>query len=352
MAPALLAPADLVGPDGRPRALRIVGRTSDGLGLVQRGPTVPVSCAAFLSRLDGPGALTFLDGADHAGALAGVEGCAVVTRPELADLVPAGNAVLLAVPGERPRDAFYAAFADLVEAGAFETLAGGVDPCARVHPTAVLGPGVVVAAGAVVGPGVVIEGPAYVGPEVVIKPNAVVGTDGFEVMTRAGRRRILPHGGGVWLDEGAEIGGAACLDRGAFGEWTYVGRDAKVDNLVHVAHSVTLGAGVCVVAGAVVCGSSVVGDHAWIAPNAVVRQGVRIGEGTLVSLGAVVHKDLPAHVQAAGNPMRVLGHVCRCKAGLRWDDATPTRATCAACGTTFVRLSDGGAAVVAGAPPA
>ena len=37
--------------------------------------------------------------------------------------------------------------------------------------------------------------------------------------------------------------------------------------------------------------------------------GVSIGEGTIVGSGAVVTKDLPAHVIAVGNPARVLREI-------------------------------------------
>lgn len=339
-APAL-TPADLVGPDARPRPLRVLDRVSDGLGRPAHGPPVPVRHLAFLSRVVGPGTLTFLDGEAFAPALAGLTGCAVVTTAALAGLVPDGNAVVVAPDGMRPRHEFYVIVAELVRAGAFETLAGHVDPDARVHPSAVIGPAVWIDAGAEVGPGAVLTGPTYVGPEVRIKPNAVIGTDGFEVALLGGRRRILPHGGGVWLGRDVEVGAGACIDRGVFGEFTHAGPETKIDNLVHVAHAVDIGASCSIVAGAALNGSSVIGDHAWIAPNATVRQGVRVGSGCLVSMGAVVHKDLPDHTQAVGNPMRVTGHVCTCRAGLRFDDSG--RTTCPSCGTAYERLADGGA---------
>lgn len=336
-----VAAADLMNATGRPRPFAIIDRTSVQLSRPASGPVVPVRCAAFLSRLDGPGALTFLGDAAFADALTGVEGCAVVTTAALAGAVPAGNAVLVAPDGVRPRDEYYAVLADLVVAGGFETLAGRVDPDADVHPSAIVGPDVVVAAGAVVGPGTVLAGATYVGPGVVIKPNAVIGTDGFEVMVRDGRRRIFPHAGGVWLSSGVHVGGSTCIDRGAFGEHTFVGADTMIDNLVHVAHSVSIGSGCSVVAGAKLNGSCVIGDDTWIAPNAIVRQGVHVGRGCLVSLGAVVHKDLPGHVQAGGNPMRIVGHVCSCRHGLRFGDEPHT--VCEACGTAYERLPDGGA---------
>jgi acetyltransferase-like isoleucine patch superfamily enzyme len=46
-------------------------------------------------------------------------------------------------------------------------------------------------------------------------------------------------------------------------------------------------------------------DGAWIGLAAVILPGVRIGRGSVVSAGAVVTKDVPAHRIVAGNPAAV-----------------------------------------------
>lgn len=48
-----------------------------------------------------------------------------------------------------------------------------------------------------------------------------------------------------------------------------------------------------------------VGDGVWLGAGVVVCPGVEIGENTVVGAGAVVTKDLPAGVVAYGNPARV-----------------------------------------------
>lgn len=46
----------------------------------------------------------------------------------------------------------------------------------------------------------------------------------------------------------------------------------------------------------------VVGDYAWIAMDAIILPGVRIGIGAVVAAGAVVAKDVPDYAVAFGNP--------------------------------------------------
>ena len=52
-----------------------------------------------------------------------------------------------------------------------------------------------------------------------------------------------------------------------------------------------------------------IGDNVWLGGGAVVCPGVTIGEDTVVGAGAVVTRDLPAGVVAAGVPARVLREI-------------------------------------------
>ena len=52
-----------------------------------------------------------------------------------------------------------------------------------------------------------------------------------------------------------------------------------------------------------------IGDNVWLGGGAIVCPGVMIGEDTVVGAGAVVTRDLPAGVVAAGVPARVLREI-------------------------------------------
>ena len=51
------------------------------------------------------------------------------------------------------------------------------------------------------------------------------------------------------------------------------------------------------------------GDNVWLGGGVIVCPGVRIGDDTVVGAGAVVTRDLPAGVVAAGVPARVLREI-------------------------------------------
>lgn len=44
----------------------------------------------------------------------------------------------------------------------------------------------------------------------------------------------------------------------------------------------------------------------WIGANAVVLQGVTIGDNSVVGAGSVVTKDVPANVVVVGSPAKIL----------------------------------------------
>lgn len=57
------------------------------------------------------------------------------------------------------------------------------------------------------------------------------------------------------------------------------------------------------------CQAISIGEGSWIAASVTVLPGVNIGGGTIVGAGAVVNKDLPSNVFAAGNPARPIKHL-------------------------------------------
>ena len=49
-----------------------------------------------------------------------------------------------------------------------------------------------------------------------------------------------------------------------------------------------------------------IGNDVWIGANAVVRKGVRVGDGAVIGAGAIVLKDVPAFSVVAGVPAKVI----------------------------------------------
>lgn len=333
----MIAAQELVSADGFPRRLRCRGlmlsELARELGMRLEGGDGAVAGFRPLSSLgtreDGI-TVTYLSSAQFAGLLRPGSDIAVVTRGGLREHLQDGNAALV-VDGD-PHDIFYTALATTVESGKFERLRAFLNPSAKVDPMASIGDNVHVEAGAVISAGAVILPNTYIGPDVAIKPNATVGGDGYENAVIRGRRAIVPHAGGVWLSEGVWIGSSTCVDKGLFGDFSFLGAYTTTDNLVHFAHSCRAGKNCSFTACAEISGSVVLGDGVWLAPNVAINQSLTIGSHCLVGTGSVVTKNLPPHSLAYGFPARVMGKVCVCRERLEFEN---NLATCGRCGKRY-----------------
>jgi UDP-3-O-[3-hydroxymyristoyl] glucosamine N-acyltransferase len=197
-----------------------------------------------------------------------------------------------------------------------------VDPRAQVAPTASIGPFTHVGA-ATVGADTVVQGHAYIGDgvrigaRVIVQAGAIVGADGFGYQrNERGELERFPHVGGVLIEDDVEIGACSCVDRGALGD-TVLRQGCKIDNLVHIAHNVTIGRHALLIAHAMVGGSTEVGEGAWVAPSATLRDGIRIGHHATVGLGALVVKDVPDGAVVMGAPARPMSEYKALLAALR-----------------------------------
>ncbi len=156
---------------------------------------------------------------------------------------------------------------------------------------------------------VVIKSGTKIGNNVIIDSGAVIGHDGFGFEKIDGKPVKFPHLGGVIIEDNVEIGANVCIDRGTLpSSPTWIKQGAKIDNLVHIAHNVVIGANSYVIALAMIAGSVKLGSNSWIAPSSAVLQGLQIGENATVGMGAVVFRDVPAGATCIGNPARVMPH--------------------------------------------
>ncbi len=179
----------------------------------------------------------------------------------------------------------------------------------KIPSTTYVGPHVNIEEGVEIGKDCILTGNIYIhgqtkiGNGVLIKPGAVVGGAGFGYEDYDGKRLHFPHIGGVIIEDNVDIGSCTCIDRGVLGN-TILRAGCKIDNLVHIAHNVDIGKDAVVIANAMVAGSVKVGDCAWIAPSAVIRDGITVGENAIVGLGSVALKSVPDNAVVYGVPAK------------------------------------------------
>lgn len=200
-----------------------------------------------------------------------------------------------------------------------------VAPSAKVDPTAHLGAHVVIGENAEVGartallggsqlgagsrlgegcllfPNVVVYPGCTVGNRVRIHAGTVIGADGYGyVFDQSFHRKVLQVGT-VTIGDDVEIGANACIDRAALSATT-IGAGTKIDNLVHIAHNVTIGRH-CLIMGQVgFAGSTTVGDYAVVASQSGIAGHLTIGRQATIGAKSGVMRDVPDQGVVLGIP--------------------------------------------------
>jgi UDP-3-O-[3-hydroxymyristoyl] glucosamine N-acyltransferase len=270
----------------------------------------------------GPGDLTFLANRRYVPHLATTKAAAVI-------LAPGQDAPLSSLVSPNPYLSFARAVA-LIRPPSRP--APGIDPSARVDPTAEIGEGVhigplavlgarvrvgprtvlhahvVVSEGAEIGedcllyPGVHVRERCRLGDRVTVQNGTVIGADGFGFARDGdGRYHKFPQVGTVVIEDDVEIGALSAVDRAALGE-TRIGRGSKLDNLVQVGHSVTVGED-SVLAGQVgIAGSSRLGRRVTLAGQVGVAGHLTIGDGATATAQTGIPSSVDPGAVVSGYP--------------------------------------------------
>jgi UDP-3-O-[3-hydroxymyristoyl] glucosamine N-acyltransferase len=200
-----------------------------------------------------------------------------------------------------------------------------IDASASVDPTAHIGPNCVIGARAKVGarsvlmggnhighdaalgddcllyPNVVIYHQCQVGNRVAIHASTVIGSDGYGYVLDEGRHRKILQIGNVIIHDDVEIGANTAIDRGALGS-TVIGQGTKIDNLVHVAHNVSIGRH-CIITGQVgFAGSTKMGDYCVVAAQSGIADHLTIGNQATIGAKSGVMRDIPDGGKVLGTP--------------------------------------------------
>ena len=280
----------------------------------------------------GPNDLTFLENAKYADMAEKTLAHACLVGPRLAQRLPAHTIPLIAKDPYRSLAAVSAAMYPKALRPSSIFGVEGISPGSNIHPQARLEPGVTVdpgvvigagaeigrgttiAANAVIGPNVRIGRDCYVGPSVtvihalignrvMIHGGVSIGQDGFGfAMGGAGHMKV-PQIGRVVIQDDVEIGANSCIDRGTNRD-TIIGEGSKIDNLVQIAHNVTIGRHCVIAAMAGVSGSTVLDDFVVLGGQVGIAGHLHIAMGVQVAGSSAVMDNIPAGGRWGGVPAR------------------------------------------------
>ncbi len=148
---------------------------------------------------------------------------------------------------------------------------------------------------------VVVYHDCRIGDFCILQSHCTIGATGFGYAFVDGRHQLIPHNGGVVLEDGVEIGANSCVDRAKFGQ-TIIGAGTKIDNLVQVGHNVRIGR-MCLLAGQVgLAGSAVLGDGVVLAGQVGVADHITVGSGAMAGAAATIVENVEPGCQVWGTP--------------------------------------------------
>ncbi len=170
----------------------------------------------------------------------------------------------------------------------------------------------------VVFPSVTCYDGTIIGSRVVIHSGSVIGADGFGFAPqRDGSYVKIPQMGIVEIGDDVEIGANATIDRATMGS-TVIGRGAKIDNLVQIAHNCRIGEDTVIAAQAGISGSVTLGRQCVIGGQAGFAGHLELADRIQVAAQAGISKSfLQPGIALRGYPAQPMRDQLKHEAMLR-----------------------------------
>lgn len=275
-----------------------------------------------------PGTISYIDGAKHAAQIQSTQASVLILPKNEALQAAASDRSIAWIEAADPRLLFAQAIAVFYQPFQPEP---EIHPTAVIHPTATIGEGVAIGAHVVIQAGVTIGNQVCIHPNVVIYPDvqigdrtilhanctihertrmgmecviqsgAVIGAEGFGFVPTAQGWYKMQQSGYVVLEDGVEVGCNAAVDRPAVGE-TRIGRQTKLDNMVHIGHGCQIGFGCAFAAQVGLAGGVEVGNRVILAGQVGVANEATLGDGAIASSKTGVHGSIAPGQVVSGYP--------------------------------------------------
>lgn len=261
----------------------------------------------------GPGSITFLANDRYKKYLQTTRASAVIIEDQYAALCPVTTLVT-----KNPR----LSLARLLQLCNAETKPkdNDIHSTAVIAASATLGNNVRIGAGVVVGedcvlgdntilhPNVTLYPRVSLGRQCIVHSGVVLGSDGFGFAVDADGSWVkLPHMGGLQVGDNVEIGSNTTVDRGLLDD-TKIADNVIIDNLVQIAHNVTIGSGTAIAGCVGIAGSTNIGSGCLIGGAANIGGHIDICDGVHITGTSSVNSSInKPGVYSSGLPARENG---------------------------------------------
>jgi UDP-3-O-[3-hydroxymyristoyl] glucosamine N-acyltransferase len=149
---------------------------------------------------------------------------------------------------------------------------------------------------------VVVRENCRIGHRVILQNGVVIGGDGFGFARKAdGSWYKMLQSGITVIEDDVEVQAGACVDRATIGE-TRIGRGAKLDDLVLVGHSSSVGEDSLLCGQVGLAGSTHVGKRCILAGQVGAAGHLTIGDGAVLTAQSGVPGDVSAGATFSGYP--------------------------------------------------
>ena len=135
----------------------------------------------------------------------------------------------------------------------------------------------------------------------IIKSGARIGGTGFGFEMKT--KQKISHNGNVIIGKNSSIGSNTTIDRAVF-DSTIIGEFSNLDNLVQIAHNVTIGNYAVIAAQVGIAGSTKIGNYVKIGGQAGISGHLEIGDYVTIAGKSGVTKNISDNAIIAGFPAK------------------------------------------------
>lgn len=176
-----------------------------------------------------------------------------------------------------------------------------IDASSKIGSNCVIGRGVKIGKNCIIKNNVTIKN-SIINDNVIIGDNSIIGSTGFGFdLNNMGSINLSPHIGIVYLDENVRIGSNCAIDRAKI-DFTYIGKNSMLDNLIHVAHNVYISDNACIAAQTGISGSTKIGSNSIIGGQVGFAGHLNIGNNVIIAAKSGVTKNINDNSTIAGFP--------------------------------------------------
>jgi len=186
------------------------------------------------------------------------------------------------------------------EWGQYNYLKG--DNC-DIHPTAVIGDGVVIGNNVTIGPNSVIYSKTEIGDGTRIDANCSIGTEGMMWVWNGDEKMFLKQLGGVKIGKNCIVGSNSAIVRGSANEYTILENGVNIAPGCLIGHGCYVGTNTHFANGIKLGGSSVIGEYNFLGSGSIVTPGTKIMcQDVIIGAGTTVTKDILEEGVYIGTP--------------------------------------------------